>query len=66
MQYGKFANTKYCSEMESIFEFMDDLSKRLSRPIKDLDDIRYAMAALKEMREKEIEIDMAIGPIEVE
>ncbi len=51
--------------MEAIFEFIDDLSKRLSRPIKDLDDIRYAMAALKEIRENEIRIDMQIGPIEV-
>ena len=50
--------------MEQIFEFIEDLNKRLSRPIKDLDDIRYAMAALKEIRESEIKIDMAIGPIE--
>ena len=39
--------------------------KRLMRPIKDLDDIRMAMAALKEIRENEIRIDMTIGPIEV-
>ena len=38
--------------------------KRLSRPIKDLDDIRFAMTALKEIREMEIEIDMSISPIE--
>ena len=30
----------------------------------DLDDIRLAMAALKEIREHEIRIDMNIGPIE--
>ena len=51
--------------MEEIFEFIDDLNNRLNRPIKDLDDIRYAMAGLKEIRENEIRIDMAIGPIEV-
>ena len=51
--------------MENIFEFIEDLTKRLARPIKDLDDIRFAMAALKEIRENEIRIDMAIGPIEV-
>lgn len=65
IQYGKFCNIKYRAEMENIFEFIEDLTKRLARPIKDLDDIRFAMAALKEIRENEIRIDMAIGPIEV-
>ena len=51
--------------MEEIFNFIEDLQKRLSRPIKDLDDIRHAMAALKDIRENEIRIDMGIGPIEV-
>lgn len=44
---------------------MEDIQKKLSRPIKDLDDIRFAMAALKDIRENEIRIDMSIGPIEV-
>lgn len=65
LHYGKFCNHKYCSEMEGIFDFITDLTKRLSRPIKDLDDIRFAMAALKEIRENEIRIDMSISPIEV-
>ena len=51
--------------MEAIFDFIDDLTKRLNRPIKDLDDIRYVMAALKEIRESEIRIDMIISPVEV-
>ena len=50
--------------MEAIFDFIDDLNKRLQRPIKDLDDIRFAMQALKQIREEEIRIDMQIGPIE--
>ena len=65
LHYSKFCNTKYRNEMERTFEFIDDLNKRLSRPMKDLDDIRFAMSALKEIREKEIMIDMNIGPIEV-
>lgn len=51
--------------MEEMFTFIEDITKRLSRPIKDLDDIRHAMAALKEIRDREIMIDMSIGPIEV-
>ncbi|XP_052229952.1 dynein axonemal heavy chain 5-like isoform X5 [Dreissena polymorpha] len=64
MHYGKACNTKYRTEMEEIFAFIDDLNKRLGRPIKDLDDIRFAMAGLKEIRENEIRIDMSIAPIE--
>jgi len=52
--------------MNEIFDFVEDINKRLSRPIKDLDDIRFIMAALKELRENEIRIDMTIGPIEVQ
>ncbi|XP_060585698.1 dynein axonemal heavy chain 5-like, partial [Ruditapes philippinarum] len=64
MHYGKACNNKYRTEMEEIFTFIEELNKRLGRPIKDLDDIRYAMAGLKEIREQEIRIDMSIGPIE--
>ena len=63
--FGRNANTKYRTQMEETFAFTDDLNKRLSRPIKDLDDIRLAMNALKEIREHEIQIDMNISPIEV-
>lgn len=64
MAYGKLCNTKYLNEMEMIFTSVEDWVKRLNRPIKDLDDIRLAMETLKEIREKEITIDMMIGPIE--
>ena len=40
--------------MEEIFTFIENLNKRLSRPIKDLDDVRGSMAALSEIREAEI------------
>ena len=63
--YGRHMNTKYLTLMEKIMEQIEDLQKRLSRPIKDLDDVRQAMASLKELRENEIEIDSAINPVEV-
>lgn len=52
-------------EMEQIFTFIDEASKKLNRQIKDLDDIRIAMATLKEIREHQISIDFQVGPIEV-
>lgn len=51
--------------MEQIFAFVDEAGKKLNRQIKDLDDIRIAMAALKEIREHQISIDFQVGPIEV-
>ena len=64
--YGRQMNIKFSSLMEKTLEQIDDISKRLSRPVKDLDDVRTAMAALKEIRENEIQIDMSLGPVEVQ
>ena len=63
--YGQASNQTYGTLMKDVSEFVEDLMKRLNRPIKDLDDIRYAIAALKELRAGEIRIDMSIDPIEV-
>ena len=58
-------NEMYRQVMQDTLEQIEDLSKRLSRPIKDLDDIRVTMAAQKELRENEITIDLSLGPVEV-
>ena len=55
---------KCAGEMDRLMEFFDSMSKRLARPIKDLDDVRGHMAALNEIREGEIKTDMIISPIE--
>lgn len=51
--------------MENIFTLVEEFNKKLNRPIKDLDDIRMAMVALKEIREQQTPIDFQVGPIEV-
>ncbi len=50
--------------MTNVFIFIEDIEKRLSREIKDLEDIRLIMIAVKDLRENEIRIDMNITPIE--
>jgi len=50
--------------MNDVSAFIDDIEKRLSRPIKELEDIRLVMIAIKDLRENEIRIDMSIAPIE--
>ena len=62
---GRHCNKKYRREMENIFTLVEEFNKKLNRQIKDLDDIRIAMAALKEIREQQISIDFQVGPIEV-
>lgn len=63
--YGRNMNTKYFSMMEKIMEQIDGMNKKLQRPVKDVDDVRTAMASLKEIRENETTIDSSLGPIEV-
>uniref|UniRef100_A0A6Q2Y0T3 AAA+ ATPase domain-containing protein n=1 Tax=Esox lucius TaxID=8010 RepID=A0A6Q2Y0T3_ESOLU len=64
VDYGLHCNRKYRTQMENIFTFVDEAGKKLNRQIKDLDDIRIAMASLKEIREQQISIDFQVGPIE--
>jgi len=64
VDFGQACNQRYRVEIEEIFHFIDDCYKKLQRSVSDLDDIREAMAALKQFRDNEIRIDMAIQPIE--
>uniref|UniRef100_G3NTE1 Dynein, axonemal, heavy chain 5 n=1 Tax=Gasterosteus aculeatus aculeatus TaxID=481459 RepID=G3NTE1_GASAC len=64
VDYGLYCNRKYRSDMEQIFAFVDEAGKKLNRQIKDLDDIRIAMASLKEIREQQISTDFLLGPVE--
>lgn len=51
--------------METIFTFIEETDRKLNRRIEDLDDIRTAMSALKDIRELQISIDSQVGPVEV-
>ena len=63
--YGKSTNLKYKTSLNDILKFIDIYIKRFNRPIEDLDDVRYAMATLRQLRNEEIKTDMDIEPIEV-
>lgn len=63
--YGRTMNHKYQTIMEEVFRYIDDWTKKLNHPLKDLDDVRNVMATLKDVREKEIQIDISLDPIEV-
>lgn len=63
--FGKELNQQYRDKMEGVLNFVDDYTKRLARPIRDLEDVREAMSALNDIRENQIALDMQLGPIEV-
>ena len=65
MAIGKSLNFKYRDILEDVVSFVADYSRRLAHPIKDLDDVRFVMAALSDIRHNEIRIDMSLSPIEV-
>uniref|UniRef100_A0A7N8X5D3 Dynein, axonemal, heavy chain 5 like n=1 Tax=Mastacembelus armatus TaxID=205130 RepID=A0A7N8X5D3_9TELE len=57
--FGAALNSQASADMDDIFSFVDGLTKRLQRPITDLEDVRGVMAALREVR-----IDATISPVE--
>lgn len=61
----KYLNEQYKKKMMEIMTFTGEHLKKLSRPIADLEDVRFAMEALSKIRDSEIKIDMTLGPIEV-
>lgn len=63
--YCKALNHIYKAKLDHIVEFEEEISRKLNYQIKDLEDVRIAMAALESVREKQIEIDFSLGPIEV-
>lgn len=48
--FGAALHHRASTDLGEILSFVEGLTKRLQRPIKDLEDVRAAMAALKEVR----------------
>ncbi|XP_031820772.1 dynein heavy chain 8, axonemal isoform X3 [Sarcophilus harrisii] len=60
----RYLNEEYKKKMTDMITFINEYLKKLSRPIRDLDDVRFAMEALANIRDNEIQMDMTLGPIE--
>ncbi|XP_048452578.1 dynein axonemal heavy chain 8-like [Rhincodon typus] len=60
----RFLNEQYKEKMAAITAFIVEEMKNLARPIQDLDDVRFAMESLSQIRNNEIQMDMTLGPIE--
>jgi dynein heavy chain len=56
---------KYRREMDYVYAVINEMDRKLERPIRDLDDVRMVMDALKKIREQEVDMELKIDPIEV-
>lgn len=50
--FGAALDRRASADMDDIFSFVDGVTKRLQRPIADLEDVRGAMAALREVSQR--------------
>ncbi|XP_078503479.1 dynein axonemal heavy chain 8 isoform X2 [Lissotriton helveticus] len=60
----QYLHEEYKKKMSDITTFTAEYLNKLSRPIGDLDDVRFAMEALANIRDNEIMMDMSLEPIE--
>ncbi|GCB60735.1 hypothetical protein scyTo_0014220, partial [Scyliorhinus torazame] len=60
----RFLNEQYKGKMQVIASFIVEEMKNMGRPIQDLDDVRFAMESLSQIRNNEIQMDMTLAPIE--
>jgi len=56
---------KYRREMDYVYAVINEMVRKLERPIRDLDDVRMVMDTLKKIREQEVDMELKIDPIEV-
>ncbi|KFU84710.1 Dynein heavy chain 8, axonemal, partial [Chaetura pelagica] len=57
-------NEEYKKKILDLVSFINEYLKKLSRPLRDLDDIRFAMETLSIINDNSVEMDMTLGPIE--
>ena len=62
--YAKSLNNKAGQQMTDLLQFFELTSIKLSRPVKDLDDVRTAMDALADVRDGEVRVEFVLRPIE--
>ncbi|XP_055861319.1 dynein axonemal heavy chain 8-like isoform X4 [Biomphalaria glabrata] len=62
--YGRELNNIMKKRVDEMTEYMASQSKLLNKPVKDLDDVRQAMASLTSVKENYIRLDEEMLPIE--
>ena len=63
-QFAKNMHSQGKEQLEVLHEYMHATTLKLNRKAEDLEDVRVTMGVLKEIREKESELDTIMTPIE--
>ena len=63
-QFAKNMHSQGKEQLEALHEYMHATTLKLNRKAEDLEDVRVTMSVLKEIREKESELDTLMTPIE--
>lgn len=63
--YGSHINQKYFNLMTEISDFIEDKDKKLSMPIRELQDVQRAMNCYEDIQENLYRIDSEFEPLEV-
>ncbi|KAL9890241.1 LOW QUALITY PROTEIN: dynein axonemal heavy chain 1 [Glossina fuscipes fuscipes] len=61
---GQAMKKKYKKEMDYVYAVINEMDRKLDRPIRDLDDVRMVMETLSKIREQEVDMELRIDPIE--
>lgn len=61
---GEAMKKKYKREMDYVYAVINEMDRKLDRPIRDLDDVRMVMDTLGKIREQEVDMELKIDPIE--
>ncbi|CAG0918290.1 unnamed protein product [Notodromas monacha] len=62
--YCRGCKIAYKRKLDKLLIRISDMSRKLSQPIRDLDELSIGMQALRQIRENEVDMEMAIDPIE--
>ena len=62
---GQILRKKFQREMDYVYAVINEMERKLDRPIRDLDDVRLVMETLKKIRDQEVDMELSIEPIEV-
>lgn len=61
---GQAMKKKYKREMDYVYAVINEMDRKLDRPVRDLDDVRMIMDTLGKIRDQEVDMELKIDPIE--
>lgn len=61
---GQAMKKKYKREMDYVYAVINEMDRKLDRPVRDLDDVRMVMDTLGKIRDQEVDMELKIDPIE--